>query len=51
MRIFFRKTDPQHFLNPKPFTEVDLNLGIKSILSVILNVNVLKVLSNKQADQ
>lgn len=51
MKIFFPKTDPQHFLNSKPFTEVDVNLGIKSTLSVILNVNVLKVLWKKQADQ
>lgn len=51
INIFFSKIDPQHFLHPKPFTEVDTNVQIKPILSIILNVNVLKALWSKQADQ
>lgn len=44
MKIFFPKIHPQHFLRPRSFTEVDINLGIKPVLSIILNVNVLKAL-------
>lgn len=44
---FFSKIGPQHFLHPNPFTEVDINVQIKPILTV----NILKALWSKQADQ